>query len=115
MKKAALFIPVILLVLASCNIQKPLYSWYQYEKATYSYIKKTEETDVEKLLEVYQEIIDNQKDTREVPPPGICADYGYLLLQNNKQEQGMALLKKEVEYYPESKIFVDRILKMLEQ
>ncbi len=115
MKKIWLFIPIALLILASCTIEKPLYSWYKYEKATYSYIKKTEETDVEKLLEVYQDIIDKQKGSRKVPPPGICADYGFLLLQNNKQEEGLALLKKEVEYYPESKIFVDRIVKMLEQ
>jgi hypothetical protein len=48
-------------------------------------------------------------------PPGIYADYAYVLLQIGKTEEGKALLLKEIELYPESKIFIDRILKMLKQ
>ena len=48
-------------------------------------------------------------------PPGVYADYGYILLQIGKTDEGKELLMKEVELYPESKIFIDRILKMLER
>jgi hypothetical protein len=35
------------------------------------------------------------------------------LLQANKAEEGKALLLKEVALYPESKVFIDRILKII--
>jgi len=50
-----------------------------------------------------------------VPPPGLYADYAFILLQIGKTEEGKTFLLKEVELYPESKTFIDRILKMLER
>ena len=107
-----LLLPLVF-ILGSCS--KGLYSWHDYEIATYAYTKKSQEKDVENLLESYQKIIEKQKGSREVPPPGICADYGFLLLQNNKTEEGEKLLKREMKLYPESKVFVSRILKMVEK
>ena len=45
-------------------------------------------------------------------PPGIYADYGFVLLQSGKTEEGNAMLEKEISLYPESKIFIARIIKM---
>ena len=59
-------------------------------------------------------IIKKQNGTRGMIPPGLYADYGYVLIQSNKIEEGKLMLQKEVELYPESKVFIDRILKMLE-
>jgi hypothetical protein len=38
-----------------------------------------------------------------------------LLIQQNKKSEGKVMLLKEVELYPESKVFVDRILKLIEE
>ena len=114
MKKLLIFaIPLLLLV--SCEVQKPLYSWSNYQDKSYNYLKNNQEKDLQELLETYKKIIDKQEGTRNVPPPGICADYGYLLLVNGKTSEGKALLMREVELYPESKIFIDRILKLTEK
>ena len=67
------------------------------------------------FIKNYQKIIEKQKGTRQSVPPGIYADYGFILLQMNKTEEGKTMLQKEIESYPESKIFIDRILNMLEQ
>jgi hypothetical protein len=48
-------------------------------------------------------------------PPGVYADYGFILLQASKTDQGREMLEREVALYPESKQFIDRILKLIEE
>ncbi len=102
------------LVLGGCVATPNLYNWNKYNDRSYSYLKNADEASVESLLEVYETIINNPSGTRNVPPPGVMADYGYFLIQKNEVEKGRTLLLKEMETYPESRPFVERILKMLE-
>ena len=114
MKKIiVLLLPIVFF--ASCTTQKPLYTWGNYEKTSYNYLKNSDEMSIQAITEDYQKIIENQKGTRGVVPPGIYADYGFLLLQEGKEEKGKELLMKEISLYPESKTFIDRILKMMEE
>lgn len=113
--KKIIFISISALLLASCTTQKPLYSWGKYEITSYNYLKNSDEKSTQELIETYQKIIKKQKGSRGIVPPGIYADYGFVLLQANKTEEGKALLLKEVALYPESKIFIDRILKIIEK
>jgi hypothetical protein len=113
MRKNALIIVTVLLI-ASCSTQKPLYTWGNYESTSYNYLKNSDEKSTQELIENYQKIIEIQKGTRGVIPPGVCADYGFLLLQEGKTEEGKKMLMKEIALYPESKIFIERILKMTE-
>lgn len=113
--KKTLIILGFAVFLFSCETQKPLYSWEKYESKSYNYFKNSDQKSTQELLENYKLIIEHQKGSRNVPPPGICADYGFLLLQAGKTQEGKALLLKEVTLYPESKIFIDRILKMVDK
>lgn len=102
--------------LASCSPPKTLYSWDYYSHISHAYIKRSgDEKATERLIKTYQQIIDRQKGTRKTVPPGIYADYGFLLLQTDQTEKGIAMLKKETELYPESGIFIERVLKMYEE
>jgi hypothetical protein len=78
-------------------------------------VKNNTDDDLEKLLKEYQYIIDNQKAGRKTIPPGIYADYGYLLVKQGKIKEGIALMKMEIVLYPESAVFVEGIIKRLEQ
>jgi hypothetical protein len=103
------------LLLTSCvSTPKPLYTWGNYQERTYAYIKNATEKSEEELLEAYQNLIDKQKGSRNTIPPGICADYGYLLYKQGKTEEGLALLNKEIVLYPESSVFVSQIIKKLQ-
>lgn len=113
--KKIIFISISIFLLTSCAVQKPLYSWDKYESASYNYLKNSDEKSTQALIENYQKIIEDQRGSRGVVPPGIYADYGFILLQTNKTEEGKEMLKKEIVLYPESKIFIDRILKMIEE
>ncbi len=114
MKRILVFVFAVFL-LASCTVQKPLYSWDRYESASYNFLKNSNEKSINDLIEAYQNIIEKQKGSRGVVPPGIYADYGFLLLQANKTAEGKEMLLKEMELYPESKIFIERILKIIEE
>lgn len=105
---------IILTMAASCTTQLPLYTWENYEAKSYDYLKNSDEASTQSLIEVYEKIIKTQKGSRGVVPPGIYADYGFLLLQANKTAEGQQMLAKEVELYPESKVFIDRILQMMD-
>lgn len=144
MKKLLIaFFAVILL--SSCGVTKSLYYWggtqsgaTAYENIAYqSYDKQTPKS-VCNLIAVYEKMVTKPGGSRQVPPPGICAEYGYLLLQpetastflnnaTNKQkslfktndyyalfqEKGKEMLQKEIELYPESAKFIEPLIKKL--
>ncbi|MCX6228483.1 MAG: DUF4810 domain-containing protein [Bacteroidia bacterium] len=104
---------IIAVLLASCSSQKPLYSWGKYEITSYNYLNNSDEKSTKAIIKAYQKIISSQKGTRKMVPPGVYADYGFVLLQANKTQEGKAMLLKEIALYPESEIFMNRILKII--
>ena len=114
MRKILLLLGLVV-ILASCTSQKPLYTWEGYDAYSYQYLKKRDSDSRQELLETYQKIIDDQDGQRNTVPPGIYADYGFLLIQDQKTKEGKEMLAKEIENYPESEIFITRILKMMER
>lgn len=114
MKK--LFVAAICLAtFASCATQSSLYSWYDSEDATYQYTKRTTDEALTKAMAQYEKVIKKQKGLRGVVPPGVNAEYGYLLCKAGKKEEGLALLRAEIAAYPESEKFISRIIKQLEK
>jgi len=114
MKKYLIAVAAALLAV-SCTTTKPLYDWKGYDDAVYAYTKTSDEKSIGNLIKIYEKLINKSGGSREVPPPGICADYGYILLKKGETTKGKELLVKETILYPESKQFVDRILKRLEK
>lgn len=100
---------------ASCTSTKSLYSWYDYENATYTYSKKATPELYTKMISEYAKMTEKQKGTRGVVPPGLNAEYGYLLYKEGKKEEGLKYLNKEIELYPESKSYISRIIKQIEK
>lgn len=101
---------------SSCNTQSSLYSWQNYEKNSYNFYKKQTPESTEALLATYAKMVESQeRSTRKIVPPGTYAEYGFLLIQNGKRENGLEMLKNELKYYPESKVYIERIIKMLEK
>lgn len=143
---------VSVLLLASCGSisslsTSSLYYWggtqngtTTYENLAYKDYKVQTPKVLCALICTYEDMVTNHGGTRQVPPPGICAEYGYLLLQpataemfaenaTAKQkiifdssnyealfsERGKQMLQKELEYYPESKQFIEPLLKRFAQ
>lgn len=115
MMRKTLFIGTCMLAFASCSTVNPLYSWYNYENITYQYNKKgTDELQAE-VLELYQRMVGYPNGSRGVVPPGLYAEYGYMLYRTGKKEEGLSFLKEEIKVYPESEKYISRIIKQLEK
>ena len=119
MKKIYIIFTCFVFLLSSCSKKATLYSWGKkkksYHKSSYNHLKKNSAESLELLKISYEDIIQKQTGIRKTVPPGIYADYGFLLIQNDETEAGKKLLEKEISLYPESQIFILRILKMLEE
>ncbi|MCL2649412.1 MAG: DUF4810 domain-containing protein [Candidatus Azobacteroides sp.] len=115
MKKLFAFGLFCLLLTGCVSTTKPLYSWSNYQDQTYNYIKNETPESLGKLMKTYQIMIDKQTGSRKTIPPGICADYGFLLYKQGKKEEGISFLKKEIALYPESAVFISSIIKNLEK
>lgn len=108
-------VAICVIAFTSCATQKSLYTWYDSEDATYKYTKRGTDELLTKAMAQYEKVISKQKGTRKVVPPGVNAEYGYLLYKAGKKEEGLALLKAEIKAYPESETFISRIIKQLEK
>ncbi|MBQ1796447.1 MAG: DUF4810 domain-containing protein [Prevotella sp.] len=117
MKKLLYFsvIAAMALSFTSCGTTKPLYSWYNYEDVAYEYNKTPTDERRASVIAQYQKLIDNQKGVRGVVPPGMYAEYGYLLYKTGKKQEGIGYLKKEISLYPESENYISRIINQLEK
>lgn len=126
-------------LLASCGTPvKALYSWDNYISSSYDAYKTNTEEDICNLVCTLERMTSKPGGTRQVPPPGICAEYGYLLLQPRTleafaasatpaqkgmfgdvdlgatfAERGKDMLLREIEYYPESKRFIEPLISKL--
>lgn len=116
-KKLFALMPLAALALASCSSTKSynLYSWHNYEDASYTYQKRLTEEAQNSLLAEYGRMAANQKATRAVVPPGFKAEYGYLLYKSGKQAEGISMMKEEIALYPESEVYIGKIIKQLEK
>lgn len=132
-------------LLSSCGSSR-MYYWgstpmfdngtSRYEELAYrNYDRQTPESICE-LLCLYDDMVKHPGGQRGVVPPGICAEYGYLLMLPSTAEafekhatsrqkkiysssdyatefpkMGEEMLKKEMELYPESAKFIEPLLK----
>lgn len=143
--KKLLILSLVTFCLTSCGLTSSLYYWggvqngtTTYENLAYkNYDKQTPES-LCKLICMYEDIVSNPGGTRRMPPPGICAEYGYMLLIPENAaifaehatamqkktfasgdyatffpEKGKELLQKEIELYPESAKFIAPLIERL--
>ncbi len=105
-----LSIIVIILCLTGCA--KNRYSWNGYDDKLYSYYKTPAESD--RFMEALQEII-QESELDGTVPPGIYAEYGYMLYERGKFPDAVIWYRKELEKWPESRILMEKMIAMAEK
>lgn len=140
-----LILAFVSLGLASCGLTSSLYYWggtqngaTAYENLAYRNYDKQSPESICKLICMYEDIVSYPGGTRNMPPPGICAEYGYMLLipenadvfakdatASQKRtfnttdyasffpEKGKELMQMEMELYPESAKFIGPLIERL--
>jgi len=106
--KRSILLFVFVGLLSGCATQKPLYYWGNYSSSLYKYKKAPTEENLKAHQAVLLKIIDESNKLNLRVPPGVCCEYGYLLLKEGKEAEAMQYLDLEEKTYPESKPFLDR-------
>jgi hypothetical protein len=111
MNARVLFIaPFLVGLLAGCVTNHQRYGWGTYDPSLYAYYK--DPTKEAALAESLEAIISTADSHHAPVPPGIYAEYGYLQLQGGKTLAAVDLFKQEESHWPESKVFMDRMIKV---
>ncbi len=125
------------LLLSACGpTAQVLYNWggesdgvTQYESLAYRTSAKQTPESICAMMVMYEKLVSHPGGWRQVPPPGICAEYAWLLAQpetatifadhaTNRQkaelgyttaeflDRSRELFELEMHYYPESVVFI---------
>jgi hypothetical protein len=102
--------PILVGALAGCVTNHQRYDWGSYDPSLYAYYK--DPTKEAALAESLAAVISSADSNHALVPPGIYAEYGYLQLQEGKNLAAVDLFKQEEAHWPESKVFMDRMIKV---
>lgn len=101
------------IIYSGCSpLSKDTFYWGDYSLTLYDYKKNPDETTLEAHKKEILEVIEYANKWERKVPPGVYAEYGYILLKEGKETEGMASLDKETTLYPESAVFIERIKTM---
>lgn len=119
MKKNALLSMVLTLmipgaiVLHGCGPKNQMYAWGNYSKTLYHCKKNPTDANIEiHRKELIRIIADSSKQNKRVPP-GVCAEYAYILMKEGNYEEAGKYLEMEEKEYPESQQFVSFVRTMM--
>jgi len=92
-----------------------LYHWGQYEDSLLVRYRDVSTEGRQRAFAMLERTIaDAEQDGRKVPP-GVYADFGYLLYQQNRIPDAISYFRREATAYPESRYLMDSIISRLEQ
>ena len=98
-----------LLLLCGCATTHQRYDWGNYESSLYVYYKNP--ASAPQFVQSLQDLIATANKTGRPVAPGIYAEYGYLLMQEGKSQDAIAAFRQEEDHWPESKAFMDQMMK----
>ena len=106
---------VALMLLGGCAARPTLYSWGNYEDVIYaSYLSKND-FPAEKQIAILEQDYQIARSQNKRMPPGWHAQLGYLYYEVGKTDQAQQELMTEKTEFPESTVFVDRLLHNLDK
>lgn len=106
------YLPVWLAVpLLFAGCQSPdNYYWGHYESVVYTIYAKPDKAAPELLAAELEQDEHKAASANKPLPPGFHAQLGYLYAQSGKTDQARQEYEKEKQQFPESAVFMDRLL-----
>lgn len=107
----------VVLVLAMFSVvgcvTQPMYSWGTYEMDLYRYYKSPDDIQLlsDRLLADFEKA---EKKGYKVPP-GLYAEYGYLLVELEQPLDAVPYFKKEKTTWPESTLLMDKMIASVQE
>lgn len=97
------------LLFAGCQ-SKSIYYWGHYEDVIYVMYNKPDKASPELLASQLEQDEQKAASLNKPLPPGFHAQLGYLYAQMGKNDQARQEYEKEKQQFPESAVFIDRLL-----
>lgn len=116
MKRAPVRLPAFLalLTVAACA-PTPLFYWGQYEESLYERHKDPSEQGQAVAFKMLEVTIQEAEANKARVPPGVYADYGYLLFKQGRVDDAIAYFRKEAETYAESRYLMESIISRIQR
>lgn len=102
-------------ILAGCAGKPLLYEWGSYEDQIYAMYSDTGKVPVEKQLEDLERDYQKARAANRPVPPGYHAHVGYLYFQLGKADQAVQSFETEKTLFPESTLYMDRLIARIKQ
>jgi hypothetical protein len=97
-------------LLTACTTARPIpYAWGHYSLTLYQLKKDPCDANLQIHKQVLVQIIQASNQQSMRVPPGVYAEYGYILVREGRAEEGVKYLDLEAKTYPESTVFVERV------
>lgn len=103
-----LFILFLLVPLIGCGAHSR-YQWSGYDTKMYKHYKNPAER--EEFVQGLKDIIDKSEPAGKVPP-GIYAEYGFVMFEEGNNQQAINYYEKEANKWPESRAFMNKLIAM---
>jgi|TARA_B110000908_G_C10116555_1_gene385573 hypothetical protein len=109
-KKTIVILFLSVLITACSSVSPGGYYWGKYSYTYHALIKEPSTESRANHQETLLNIIAESQEQNLRVPPGIHAELGNLLALNNQTDAAVAEFETEVKLYPESKVFLERLL-----
>jgi hypothetical protein len=107
MKIKLFTITVALIGLIGCA-PPTMYNWNGYSESMYAFHREPAEK--QKFIEALLLVISKNEEAGTRIPPGIYAEYGYMMLSIGKSEDAVVYYTKEMNAWPESTAFMKTMI-----
>lgn len=100
-----------LITISGCaTVTEAGYYWGDYSSTLYAYTKNPSEETLQVHLDELQRIVEESDERNLKVPPGIHAEIGYIKAKLGENGVAMAHYEAEMKLYPESQVFLSRLV-----
>lgn len=116
MKSKTIITVLLVFLISGCATQNKInYYWGNYSATLYA-LKTAPSPEVEqKHIEELEKIVRESTDKGYRVPPGVQAELGYRYARQGKNDLASSHFQTELTTYPESRLFVEKLMGMLKE
>lgn len=108
-------LPCVLVMLAGCAGQQPLYQWNAYQSQVYAHLKNDGKSSPEEQIAELEKGIQLSSAGGVKAPPGYYAHLGLLYLNTGKADSALNAWLQEKKLFPESAQYIDYLIGNLQK
>ena len=109
-RKLCFIVAIVSLSVGCATTSQGGYYWGDYSSAYYEWLKSPSPETLVQRKESLEDIINTSKEKELRVPPGIYAELGKIYMELKNPEMATSMISAEMETYPESRVFLQRLM-----